>query len=71
MLKAAEACHKADMTFGLGLGQTPDSVDMVGVMFRGFGAALVARFWNTRRNYCNFQGSPCAVLTELPILRFY
>jgi ABC-type glycerol-3-phosphate transport system substrate-binding protein len=41
MLKAAEACQKADMTFGLGLGQTADSVDMVGAMFRAFGAALV------------------------------
>jgi ABC-type glycerol-3-phosphate transport system substrate-binding protein len=41
MLKAAEACQKANMTFGLGLGQTADSVDMVGAMFRAFGAALV------------------------------
>ena len=41
MLKAAEACQKADMTFGLGLGQTANSVDMVGAMFRAFGAALV------------------------------
>ena len=41
MLKAAEACQKANMTFGLGLGQTADSVDMVGGMFRAFGAALV------------------------------
>ena len=41
MLKAAEACQKANMTFGLGLGQTSDSVDMVGVMFRAFGASLV------------------------------
>ena len=41
MLKAAEACQKANMTFGLGLGQATDSVDMVGAMFRAFGAALV------------------------------
>jgi ABC-type glycerol-3-phosphate transport system substrate-binding protein len=41
MLKAAEACQKANMTFGLGLGQTYDSVDWVGAMFRAFGAALV------------------------------
>jgi ABC-type glycerol-3-phosphate transport system substrate-binding protein len=40
MLEAAEACQKANMTFGLGLGQTADSVDMVGAMFRAFGAAL-------------------------------
>jgi ABC-type glycerol-3-phosphate transport system substrate-binding protein len=41
MLKAAEACQKANMAFGLGLGQTPDSVDWAGAMFRAFGAALV------------------------------
>lgn len=41
MLKAAAACQKADMTFGLGLGQTADSVDMIGAMFRAFGAILV------------------------------
>ena len=41
MLKAAEACQKANMTFALGLGQTSDSVDFVGVVFRAFGAALV------------------------------
>jgi len=50
MLKAAEASHKADMTFGLGLGQTPDSVDMVGVMFRAFGAALVDGEGNIKVN---------------------
>ena len=33
-LKAAEACHKAGMTFGIGLGQTSDSVDTVGVHVR-------------------------------------
>ncbi len=41
MLKAAEACQKANMTFGLGLGQTADSVNWVGAMFRAFGAALM------------------------------
>jgi len=41
MLKAAEACQKANMAFGLGLGQTTDSVDWAGAMFRAFGAALV------------------------------
>src|SRR5271156_3830786 len=41
MLKAAAACQKADMTFGLGLGQTADSVGMIGAMFRAFGAILV------------------------------
>jgi ABC-type glycerol-3-phosphate transport system substrate-binding protein len=41
MLKAAEACQKANMMFGLGLGHTADSVNWVGAMFRAFGAALV------------------------------
>jgi ABC-type glycerol-3-phosphate transport system substrate-binding protein len=41
MLKAAEACKKANMTFGIGLGTTPDSVDTVGAMFAAFGAELI------------------------------
>ena len=41
MLKAAEACHKAKMTFGIGLGTTPDSVDTAGSMFAAFGAEVV------------------------------
>jgi ABC-type glycerol-3-phosphate transport system substrate-binding protein len=41
LLKAAEACHKANMTFGIGLGQTADSVDTAGAIFRAFGAELV------------------------------
>ena len=40
-LKAAEACHKAGVPFGIGLGSTPDSVDSVGAFFDGFGAKLV------------------------------
>jgi ABC-type glycerol-3-phosphate transport system substrate-binding protein len=40
-LKAAEACHKAGVPFGIGLGTTPDSVDSVGAFFDGFGAHLV------------------------------
>jgi ABC-type glycerol-3-phosphate transport system substrate-binding protein len=40
-LKAAEACHKAGFPFGIGLGQTSDSVDTAGAFFRGFGAELV------------------------------
>jgi len=40
-LKAAEACHKAGFTFGIGLGTTPDSVDTAGAIFRAFGAELV------------------------------
>lgn len=41
MLKAAEACHQANMTFGIGLGQTSDSVDFWGTVFAAFGAELV------------------------------
>ncbi len=40
-LKAAEACHKAGATFGIGLGITSDSVDTAGAIFQSFGAALV------------------------------
>ncbi len=40
-LKAAEACHKAGVPFGVGLGQTSDSVDTAGAFFQAFGAALV------------------------------
>jgi len=40
-LKAAEACHKAGVPFGIGLGTTSDSVDTAGVIFQSFGANLV------------------------------
>ncbi|MGE0223274.1 MAG: ABC transporter substrate-binding protein [Acetobacteraceae bacterium] len=40
-LKAAEACFKAGMPFGIGLGTTVDSVDTAGALFRAFGAELV------------------------------
>jgi ABC-type glycerol-3-phosphate transport system substrate-binding protein len=40
-LKAAEACHKGGHPFGIGLGNTADSVDAAGAIFHGFGADLV------------------------------
>ncbi|NDH60654.1 MAG: ABC transporter substrate-binding protein [Alphaproteobacteria bacterium] len=40
-MKAAEACHKAGATFGIGLGNTSDSVDTAGAIFHSFGAQLV------------------------------
>lgn len=40
-LKAAEACHKAGVSFGIGLGTTSDSVDSAGAFFHAHGAALV------------------------------
>jgi ABC-type glycerol-3-phosphate transport system substrate-binding protein len=40
-LKAAEACQKAGFPFGIGLGETTDSVVSAGVIFRSFGAELV------------------------------
>jgi hypothetical protein len=40
-LKAAEDCHKGGFPFGIGLGQTADSVDTAGAVFQSFGAALV------------------------------
>ncbi|MBX9991153.1 ABC transporter substrate-binding protein [Phreatobacter oligotrophus] len=39
--KAAEACHKAGVPFGVGLGETTDSVDTAGAFFLAFGASLV------------------------------
>ena len=40
-LKAAEACHKGGFPFGIGLGETADSVDTAGAFFLAFGAELV------------------------------
>ncbi len=40
-LKAAEACHKGGFPFGIGLGETTDSVDTAGAFFQAFGAQLV------------------------------
>ncbi|WP_428492328.1 ABC transporter substrate-binding protein [Rhodopila sp.] len=42
MLKVAEACKKANMTFGIGLGTTADSVDTAGSLFAAFGAELIS-----------------------------
>lgn len=38
---AAEKCHKAGVPFGIGLGQTSDSVDTAGAIFQSFGATLI------------------------------
>jgi ABC-type glycerol-3-phosphate transport system substrate-binding protein len=40
-VKAAEACQKGGNPFGIGLGQTSDSVDTAGALFHAFGAQLV------------------------------
>ncbi|HEX7925893.1 MAG TPA: extracellular solute-binding protein [Bradyrhizobium sp.] len=40
-LKAAEACFKGGVPFGIGLGTTSDSVDTCGAIFHSFGAQLV------------------------------
>ena len=40
-LKAAEACQKGGVPFGIGLGETSDNVDTAGAIFQSFGAALV------------------------------
>ncbi|MCK1669928.1 extracellular solute-binding protein [Bradyrhizobium sp. 153] len=40
-LKAAEACHKGGFPFGIGLGETIDSVAAAGAFFQSFGAQLV------------------------------
>ena len=40
-LHAAEACHKAGVPFGLGLGTTDDSTNNTGIIYAAFGAELV------------------------------
>jgi len=40
-LSVAEKCNKGGNPFGLGLGQTTDSVDWVGALFHAYGAELV------------------------------
>jgi hypothetical protein len=40
-LDAAEKCYKGGYPFGMGLGQTTDSVDRVGAVFASHGATLV------------------------------
>lgn len=41
LLELAPVAQKANLPFGLGLGQTTDSVDFVGALFRSYGAELV------------------------------
>ena len=41
-LKAAEACHRIGMPFGMGLGSTGDSTNTVGAIFSAYGAELVS-----------------------------
>jgi ABC-type glycerol-3-phosphate transport system substrate-binding protein len=41
LLELAPAAQKAGLPFALGLGQTTDSVDFVGALFRSYGAELV------------------------------
>ncbi len=52
-LDAAGKCAKAGFAFGLPLGQTDDSVDWVGVLFRSFGAELVDASGNITANSDN------------------
>jgi ABC-type glycerol-3-phosphate transport system substrate-binding protein len=40
-LAIAEKCHKGGSPFGLGLGQTSDTVDVCGAVFTSYGATLV------------------------------
>jgi ABC-type glycerol-3-phosphate transport system substrate-binding protein len=44
--KAAEACAKAGIPFAIGLGQTTDSVDFAGTLFRAHGAELLDKDGN-------------------------
>lgn len=49
-LRAAEACAKAGMPFGIGLGTTSDCVDTAGALFAAFGAELVDEHGNVTVN---------------------
>lgn len=49
-LSAAEKCHKAGVPFGIGLGQTADSVDTMGALFHAYGAELVDAKGNITAN---------------------
>ena len=49
-LKAAEACHKGGVPFGIGLGETSDSVDTVGAFF-----LAVRRRARRRQGQCRRQ----------------
>ena len=49
-MRAAEACHKGGVAFGVGLGQTSDSVDTAGAFFQSFGAELVNGSGAAHRN---------------------
>jgi ABC-type glycerol-3-phosphate transport system substrate-binding protein len=40
-LAAAQKCHKAGVPFGIGIGQTSDSIDSCGAIFAAYGAHLV------------------------------
>jgi ABC-type glycerol-3-phosphate transport system substrate-binding protein len=40
-LVAAQKCHKAGFPFGIGMGQTADSVDSAGAIFAAYGAHLI------------------------------
>jgi ABC-type glycerol-3-phosphate transport system substrate-binding protein len=48
MLKLAPAAQKAGLTFGLGLGQTTDSVDWTGALLRAYGGVLVDEKGNSQ-----------------------
>lgn len=48
MLKLAPAAQKDGLTFGLGLGQTTDSVDWTGALLRAYGAVLVDEKGNSQ-----------------------
>jgi len=49
-LAAAEKCFKAGYGFGLGLGETPDSIDWTGALFASYGAELVGSTGNVTVN---------------------
>lgn len=55
MLKVAEACAKANMPVGIGLGTTPDSVDTAGSLFAAYGAEVVSEKGDVTVNSDNMR----------------
>ena len=61
-LKAAEACHKGGVPFGIGLGETTDNVDTAGAIFLSFGAAARRRQGQSHRQ--DRRGAPGAGILQ-------
>ncbi|MDJ0387908.1 extracellular solute-binding protein [Roseomonas sp. E05] len=69
-LKAAQACHKAGVPFGLPVGQFTDATDWIGSLFQAFGATLVNKDGDITaksdgvRQVLDYAKQLCAVLPD-------